>query len=46
MYVCKTFKNGKTWRIMSDMNCQSRNIVYPIISPKCESFYFGQTMDS
>ena len=38
-----TFKNGKTWRIMSDMSCQSRNITYTIISLKCESFYIGQT---
>ena len=38
-----TFNNGKTWRIMSDMSCQSRNIIYAMICPKCESFYIGQT---
>ena len=38
-----TFNNGKTWRIMSDMSCQSRNIICTIIRLKCESFYIGQT---
>ena len=38
-----SFKNGKTLRIMSDMNCQSRNIIYTIICPKCENFSIGQT---
>ena len=38
-----TFKNGKTWKVNSDMNCLSINIIYAIICPKCETFYIGQT---
>lgn len=38
-----TFKNGKTWKIKSSMNCKARNVIYVILCTNCDSFYIGQT---
>lgn len=38
-----TLRNGKHWKVKSEMNCKSRNIIYIITCPKCDSFYIGQT---
>ena len=37
-----TLKNGKHWQIKTAMDCKSKNVIYIIICPECESFYVGQ----
>lgn len=38
-----TLKNGKMWTVRYNMSCKSREIIYIIICPKCDSFYVGTT---
>lgn len=40
-----TFKNEKSWKVNSQMNCKAKHIIYVIICSKCKSFYVGQTED-
>lgn len=38
-----TFKNGFHFKIKTDMNCTSKNVIYALICSKCSDFYIGQT---
>ena len=42
---CKnyTFKNGSKIEIRSEMNCNSKNVIYAVICNGCNDFYIGQT---
>jgi len=42
---CNTdvFKNGFRFKMKSNMNCRSKNIIYALICKHCSECYIGQT---
>ena len=38
-----TFKNGRTFTVMQDTSCKTKNLVYAIICSNCGEFYAGET---
>jgi hypothetical protein len=38
-----TFKNGRTFTVMQDILCKTKNLVYAIIYSNCGEFYVGET---
>ena len=38
-----TFKNGRTFTVMQDISCKTKNLVYAIICSNCGEFYVGET---
>jgi hypothetical protein len=38
-----TFKNGRTFTVMQDISCKTKNLVYAIICFNCGEFYVGET---
>jgi hypothetical protein len=38
-----TFKNGRTFAVMQDISCKTKNLVYAIICSNCGEFYVGET---
>ena len=38
-----TFKNGRTFTLMQDMSCKTKNLAYAIICSNCGEFYVGET---
>ena len=40
-HKCK--RTGKSWRITSSLNCESKNVIYKIGCKKCDWVYIGET---
>jgi hypothetical protein len=38
-----TFKNGRTFTVVQDILCKTKNLVYAIICSNCGEFYVGET---
>ena len=38
-----TFKNGRTFTVMQNISCTTKNLVYAIICSNCGEFYVGET---
>ena len=38
-----TFKNGRTFTVMQDISCKTKNLVYAIICSNCGELYVGET---
>ena len=38
-----TFRNGKSFTVKNDMNCDTKNVIYALICQNCNKFYIGQT---
>jgi hypothetical protein len=38
-----TFKNGRTFTVMQDISCKTKNLAYAIICSNCGEFYVGET---